>query len=159
MIASMHYRIGLFFAIMITIGVGLIWGTQHLPSAGVIWREAEDFIPTTPEETLQVFIPKEDTLSPTIGSASGTPTRLPTDTASDTAVGNTAPVDDSASWLTPGQRQMLETFGIDVATLPQELSPALAACLTGAWGEARFAEITSGDTPTFFEGTRAVSCL
>jgi hypothetical protein len=159
MMQGMIYRIGIFFIIVLALGGGFIWGVQYLPDTETLWREASSVLATS-TETFDIFIPDEGEVTPGVETASGTPTLLPgvaTDRVDQaTSSGGTTTSND---WLTPGQRQLLATFGIDVASLPQELTPVLRACLVEAWGEVRFSLIISGETPTVFEGARAVSCL
>ncbi len=64
-----------------------------------------------------------------------------------------------ADWLTPGQRQMLATLGVDESALPKTLTPELEACFIGKIGQERFDAIKAGDTPTLIEGMKAVTCL
>ncbi len=65
----------------------------------------------------------------------------------------------AVDWLTPGQRQMLRTLGVDESSLPAVLTPELEACFVSKIGQERVDAIKGGDTPTLIEGMRAVSCL
>lgn len=59
--------------------------------------------------------------------------------------------------LTPSQRSMLETAGIDVETFV--ITEAMIACAKEKLGEARFNEIIAGAAPSFLEGTSLLSCI
>jgi hypothetical protein len=77
------------------------------------------------------------------------------------AADTSTPVADTSEtdWLTPGQRQMLATLGIDEADLPATLTPELEACFVAKLGADRVEAIKSGETPTVVEGMKAATCL
>jgi hypothetical protein len=58
--------------------------------------------------------------------------------------------------LSPEQRQLLESFGLDPANLT--VSEATITCAEEALGPERIAEITAGETPTILEGMRLLGC-
>ena len=61
--------------------------------------------------------------------------------------------------LSPEQEQTLETFGVDPASVPSEISPEQEACFEAELGEERVAEIKAGDSPTATEYFRARDCI
>lgn len=65
----------------------------------------------------------------------------------------------STDWLTPAQRQVLSTLGIDESALPTTLTPELEACFVTKIGTDRVDAIKGGDTPTLIEGMKAMACL
>lgn len=58
--------------------------------------------------------------------------------------------------LSPEQKKLLETFGINTNSI--EVTADMIICAKAKVGEARFEEILSGSTPTFFEGLSLASC-
>lgn len=60
------------------------------------------------------------------------------------------------SQLTPEQRKLLGTFGIDADTLV--VTATMITCAETKIGKVRLAEIFAGGTPTFFEGVDLFSC-
>lgn len=66
---------------------------------------------------------------------------------------------DKHPLLNESQEQALETFGIDPAEVPSEISPEQEACFEAELGEERVAEIKAGDSPTATELFKAKSCL
>jgi len=62
----------------------------------------------------------------------------------------------NTSQLTPGQRQLLETLGVDTENLT--ITPEMVACAEAKVGAARVAEIQNGATPTFMEGASLMAC-
>lgn len=58
--------------------------------------------------------------------------------------------------LSPGQRRLMETFGIDADNV--EITPAMIACAEAKLGVDRVAEIRSGATPSFTEGLSLATC-
>jgi hypothetical protein len=61
--------------------------------------------------------------------------------------------------LTPSQEKALETFGIDPAAVPTEITPEQESCFIEILGEVRVGEIKAGDTPTATEFFRARGCI
>ena len=61
--------------------------------------------------------------------------------------------------LSETQEKALETFGIDPADIPSEISPAQEQCFVGAIGAARVEEIKAGDSPTPTEFFKAKGCI
>ncbi len=66
---------------------------------------------------------------------------------------------DSNPMLNAGQEAALETFGIDPASLPSQITPDQEACFIEAIGAARVEEIKAGDTPSATEIFRGRGCL
>ena len=66
------------------------------------------------------------------------------------------PVVVDTNVLSPEQRKLLETFGIEADSI--EVTADMIACAKEKVGEARFEEILSGDTPSFFEGLSLAAC-
>lgn len=58
--------------------------------------------------------------------------------------------------LSPEQKKLLETFGINTDSI--EVTAEMVVCAKAKVGEVRFEEILSGSTPTFFEGLSLASC-
>lgn len=75
------------------------------------------------------------------------------------AVTNGGAVVDKNPALSPAQEKTLETFGIDPATVPSEITPEQEACFVQILGAERVAEIKAGDTPTATEFFKAKGCL
>lgn len=61
--------------------------------------------------------------------------------------------------LSDDQEQMLESSGIDVESLPQEISPEMEACFEEKLGKDRVEEIKAGAEPGSMELFKARSCL
>ena len=83
-----------------------------------------------------------------------------------TVTGGEEAVSESASAPTGGnpmlnesQEAVLETFGIDPASLPATITPEQEACFIEAIGADRVEEIKAGDTPTATEIFRGRGCL
>ncbi len=78
-----------------------------------------------------------------------------------TTTGEILPVDniDKNPLLNEEQEATLETLGVDPATLPTEISPALQKCFTTKLGEARTTQIINGDSLTATDYFKASSCL
>ncbi len=66
---------------------------------------------------------------------------------------------DKNPLLTPAQEQTLEKIGIDPATLPTKITPAMEACFYDKLGDKRANEIKNGATPTATDYFAARSCL
>jgi len=64
-----------------------------------------------------------------------------------------------ASMLTPEQQKLLGIAGIDVATLPKEVTPALKACAEESLGKERLTALKSGAQPTLTDLLNAKKCL
>ncbi len=62
----------------------------------------------------------------------------------------------NASQLTPGQRKLLETLGVDTDSIT--ITPEMIACAEAKVGASRVAEIQNGATPTFMEGASLMAC-
>jgi hypothetical protein len=71
----------------------------------------------------------------------------------------TGVIEDKHPALTESQEKTLETFGIDPASIPSEITPEQEACFEAKLGEARVAEIKAGDSPTATEYFKARDCL
>lgn len=61
--------------------------------------------------------------------------------------------------LSESQEKALETFGIDPASVPSEITPEQEACFESKLGEERVAEIKAGDSPTMSEYLKAKDCI
>jgi len=61
--------------------------------------------------------------------------------------------------LNASQEKALETFGIDPADVPTEITPEQEACFESRIGEERVAEIKAGDSPTATEYFKARDCI
>ncbi len=66
---------------------------------------------------------------------------------------------DKNPLLSAEQEQALESIGVNVEALPQELTPAMQACLLEKLGEARAKEIISGAAPSPTDFFKAKDCL
>lgn len=58
--------------------------------------------------------------------------------------------------LSAGQRQLLESLGIDADEVV--ITPEMIVCAETKLGAARIAEIQNGATPSFFEGVQLLGC-
>lgn len=145
---------GIVFVGVIAIGVVIYNFVQlytSMPSRAEVMNFANDAVDALPEGIEGVT----GSLVPDQGDSVNVPgnTTLPGDGPTDTEV---VPADD---WLTPGQRAMLSTLGIDEADLPATLTPALEACFVEKLGRERVDAVKSGETPTVVEGIKAATCL
>jgi FtsZ-interacting cell division protein ZipA len=61
--------------------------------------------------------------------------------------------------LNTSQEASLEAIGINSASLPSEITPAMQVCFTEKLGEERAQEIAGGDSPTVTDYVKARSCL
>jgi hypothetical protein len=123
---------------------------QALPSKQEVVNFASDAIAETPtlgEAISGSMVPKDDVR--TTDSETLVPTTLP----------NTNESGQAPAWLTPGQQKILATLGVDVASLPTEMTPGLESCLVDAIGQERFEAVMAGDNPTIKEGLLAMKCL
>jgi len=66
---------------------------------------------------------------------------------------------DKNPLLSEKQEKILETFGIDPADIPSDISPEQEKCFEDAIGEDRVAEIKAGDSPTATEFFKAKGCI
>ncbi len=66
---------------------------------------------------------------------------------------------DKNPLLNAEQEATLESWGIDVAILPTEISPEMKACLVEKIGEERITAITAGSKPSALELFKAKGCL
>ncbi|EKD43371.1 MAG: hypothetical protein ACD_72C00310G0001 [uncultured bacterium] len=66
---------------------------------------------------------------------------------------------DKNPLLTPTQEQTLEKIGIDPATLPTQITPAMETCFYSKLGDKRTNEIKNGSTPTTADYLVARSCF
>jgi len=60
------------------------------------------------------------------------------------------------SALTDGQRTLLESLGVDTDSIT--LTPDMIACAEAKVGSERLTAIKNGDTPSFFEGAKLMTC-
>lgn len=66
---------------------------------------------------------------------------------------------DKHPMLNESQEATLETFGIDPADVPSEITPEQEACFEARLGEDRVTEIKAGDSPTAAEYFKARDCI
>jgi hypothetical protein len=57
------------------------------------------------------------------------------------------------------QEKALHEMGVDVASLPTEITPEMSACFIDKLGEARAMEIVDGATPSAIDFFKAKDCL
>jgi hypothetical protein len=62
-------------------------------------------------------------------------------------------------FLSDAQKKTLSSFGVDPASLPSTITQTQETCFKTKLGEARFAEISSGASPSITEFLNAKSCL
>jgi hypothetical protein len=68
-------------------------------------------------------------------------------------------VEDKNPMLSPTQEKALETFGIDPASVPSEITPEQEACFVEALGRERVDEIIAGDAPSPIDFFKAKGCV
>lgn len=82
------------------------------------------------------------------------------DDSSDTASQSTSKVESpttiDASAMTDGQRKMLQSLGVDTDSIT--VTPEMMACAESSLGNERIDAIQNGDTPSFLEGTKLMTC-
>lgn len=61
--------------------------------------------------------------------------------------------------LSPSQVQALKQIGVDPATLPSKITPAMEACFYAKLGDKRVNEIKNGSTPTAADFFAARTCI
>ena len=66
---------------------------------------------------------------------------------------------DKNPLLSPTQEQALEKIGIDPATLPSKITPAMTECFYAKLGDKRANEIKNGAQPTVSDYFTARSCF
>lgn len=66
------------------------------------------------------------------------------------------PTTIDASLMSDGQRQMLETLGVDTDSIT--VTPKMVSCADARVGADRMVAIRAGDTPTVIEGTKLMAC-
>lgn len=66
---------------------------------------------------------------------------------------------DKNPLLDEQQEAQLESLGVDPATLPTQITPAMEQCLLDAVGNARAQEIVNGATPNTADFFKARHCL
>jgi len=76
----------------------------------------------------------------------------------ESAGGETGEV-DKHPLLSEAQEKTLETFGIDPADVPSEITPEQETCFEDKLGSVRVEEIKSGDSPTAAEYFKARDCI
>jgi len=57
------------------------------------------------------------------------------------------------------QEKALYEMGVDVASLPTEITPAMSACFISKLGQTRTTEIVNGATPSAIDILKAKNCL
>lgn len=90
-------------------------------------------------------------------------TVLPEATIETVSATTTPPVvsvdDPKAISLSPAQKEMLDSFGVDPSSVPSAISLEQEVCFREALGDARVAEILAGDTPSLLEIVQGKSCI
>lgn len=66
---------------------------------------------------------------------------------------------DKNSLLNESQEKFLETVGVDVESLPTEITPEMEDCFTQTLGAERVKEIQEGAAPSPIDFFKAKSCL
>jgi hypothetical protein len=66
---------------------------------------------------------------------------------------------DKNPMLNAPQEKALETFGIDPAVVPTDITPEQESCFEGKLGQDRVGEIKAGDVPTVAEYFKARDCI
>lgn len=61
-----------------------------------------------------------------------------------------------ASVMTAGQRKLLGSLGVDADSIT--VTPEMISCAQNSLGDERVTAIQNGDTPSFLEGTKLLSC-
>ena len=74
-------------------------------------------------------------------------------------VESTGEIVDKNPLLNESQEKALETFGIDPAAVPSQITPEQEACFIEKLGSARVEEIKAGDSPTATEFFTARDCI
>lgn len=68
-------------------------------------------------------------------------------------------IKDKHPYLNAEQEELAESFGVDPATLPTEITPELENCVTETVGQDRINEIINGSEPTTSEILKSLDCL
>lgn len=111
------------------------------------------FYVTDPYNLKPLLFPEErEVTSPDTGDMTETDTTA-------TPAPTTPATTDRNPALNEEQEAALETFGIDPASLPSEITPEQEACFVNILGQSRVDEIKAGDSPTTIEFFRARSCI
>jgi len=63
------------------------------------------------------------------------------------------------STLSPAQKQVLESIGVNPDSLPSTITPSQEVCFVGILGQARVNEVKGGVTLSAMEFFKASSCL
>ena len=66
---------------------------------------------------------------------------------------------DQHPLLNDDQEKTLQTFGVDVAQLPTEITPAMQECFVEKLGQERAMEIVNGASPGVTDFFKAKDCL
>lgn len=80
-------------------------------------------------------------------------------TSLDIVPSNTGVAVDKNPLLSADQERALENIGVNVESLPQELTPAMQDCFVKKLGENRTKEIINGSTPSVVDFLKAKDCL
>lgn len=78
---------------------------------------------------------------------------------SDSTITEPSTSKDSHPLLTEQQEDTLNAMGIDPATLPTEITPALESCFTQKLGTERVSEIKAGSEVTAVDYLKAKECV
>ncbi len=81
------------------------------------------------------------------------------DNNAESADSSTEVEEDSNPLLNESQENNLETIGVDPASLPTEITPAMQVCFVEKLGAERAQEIADGDSPTPGDYIKAKACL
>lgn len=66
---------------------------------------------------------------------------------------------DKHPMLNTQQENILEKIGVDVESLPTEITPQMEACFVEELGQERVNEITEGDSPGVLDYMKAKNCI
>jgi flagellar basal body-associated protein FliL len=127
-------------AVVVLAGIGYVWRELAFTSHTIapITQPSDTTLETVPPTIENESAPEEPAPSPTV-----TPITEPI----------TVTVDD----LPEGQRAVLETLGMDDASIT--ITPAMVSCAIEALGAARVAEIQAGGAPSISEALTLIACM
>src|SRR5690606_22965944 len=120
---------------LIGLAIGYVAGSNDVTPQGAL-QEIEDSITATSDPEA---ITTDTSNAPETNVTSEAPNR-----------GGSGATTVDTSQLSPGQRQLLESLGVDTSSIT--ITPEMIACAEAKVGAQRVAEIQNGATPTFMEG-------
>lgn len=130
-------------------------------TAAVFWYVQTALLVPTSERVEQGELgmpePGAATATPPAVGTSSPESRATSTAASDLTDDGTEPIPLSEVELTPQQRALAESLGIDPESFV--IRPAMIECARVTLGDERFAEIQSGDSPGPLETARLLPCL